>query len=125
MDEQGRVIEYEVKEATREDVIEHLVAVHKLTPAAMVINVLDSQLMRLDPEDRSKKVCPVGLFDYTTDWLVSLETAASKYHVLPFPGSYLQQPLYIIEAFDVCRAAEARWNNNKILKMKEKSNNKS
>jgi len=109
--------DFEVRNATREDVIEHLVAVHKQVPGKMIIDVLDFRPMMIGMN--GEKVCPVTLFDHTSDWLVSLETAAAKYHTMPYPGSYLQQPLYIIEAFDICRGAEARWNNNKMLNIKK------
>lgn len=117
-DDKGSILEYEQRSATKEDVIQHLIQVHKLMPNVLVTDVMSTRLMMLG--EQGEKVCPIGLFDYETDFYVSLETAASKYHVLPYEGAYLDQPLYIIEAFDTCRAAEAKYSNYKMNKMKEK-----
>ena len=117
-DEHGVIQEYEQRNATKEDVIQHLIEVHKLMPNVLVIDVMSTRLMLLGKQ--KEKVCPIGLFDYETDFYVSLETAASKYHVLPYEGAYLDQPLYLIEAFDTCRAAESKYNNAKMNKVKEK-----
>jgi len=112
--------EVERRRVTKEEVINYLIDVHKMTPSLLITDILmNDARMRLG--DRGETVCPICLLDYETDFLVSLETAASKYHSLPFEGAYLDQPLYIIEAFDICRAAEAKYNNYKLNQIKVKT----
>lgn len=120
LDENGEIIEYENRKITKEDVIDYLIQVHKHLPGMLANEVLNTPNMRIE----GKPICPVGLFDYETDFLTSLESAASEYHVLPYDGAYLDQPLYIIEAFDICRATRAKYSNKKMNAMREKAKTK-
>ena len=117
LDDNGEIVDYENRKITKEDVIDYLIQVHQHLPGMLAHEVLTTEKMRID----GKPVCPVGLFDYETDFLTSLESAASEYHVLPYEGAYLDQPQYIIEAFDICRATRAKYSNKKMNQMKEKS----
>lgn len=127
-DESGNVFEWLEREMTKEDMVEHLTKVCNLLPSALIIDLLKHKLMQVGK--RGEFVCPMGLFTEEADWLVSLETAASKYHVLPYPGehggagSYLEQPLFIIEAFDTARSAEAKYTNYKMSKITDNKNQK-
>jgi len=63
-----------------------------------------------------RDICPQSLVQ---DWcvqLMNLENAASRYHVLPLPGSYLEQPPIIIEAFEVVRNAIIEFENEVLKK---------
>jgi|GEM_PF-2764280 len=117
--EAPRVVSCEIKEMTKEDVVKKLVECHGLFPNKLVHDVLFFPHMRMGLNN--EYICPVGLFDYEANTYVALETAASKYHNLPFSGSYLDQPLDIIEAFDTIRAAEARYTNHTMNELKQKS----
>ncbi len=99
--------------------INQLVAAHKLLPNKLVHDVINFPIMSMGANRR--KVCPMGLFDYDSNFYVELETAASKYHVLPYEGAYLDQPEDIIEAFTVIRSAEARYNNYQASLIKQKT----
>jgi len=119
MNEVGAITGVERRYITKEDVIKRLIEFHRHVPNMLAYEVLNLPPMAIE----GKKVCPVGLFDYETDFLTSLESAASEYHTLPYGdwqgNGYLDQPLYIIEAFDVCRSARAKYSNKKMNAMKE------
>ena len=58
------------------------------------------------------EVCPLSLLigreinGIPIDTLVDWETAADQYHTLPFQGSWLDQPLWLIQAFDHIRSGK-------------------
>lgn len=115
-------------ELTKEMVIDKLVALNKLFPNKLPHLLMRTPFMKVEIEgfNDKKEICPIGLFDYEAEFYVSLETAAGKYHTLPYDGGYMEQPLLITEAFDVARSAEARYNNAKMneinSKIKDKKN---
>ena len=117
--EKSELISWERKKCTKEDVIKILLEVHKLLPNKLVHDVMRFPLMRMGL--KHNEVCPMGLFDYDSNFYIELETAASKYHVLPYEGAYLDQPQDIIEAFTVIKAAEARYYNYQSSLIKQKS----
>ena len=67
-------------------------------------------------------LCPQSLLSIECADLVSLENAVSRYHQLPFPGSYLEQPLALIEAFEVIRGAIIGFENEKIKSVTNRDN---
>lgn len=54
-----------------------------------------------------KEVCVTAFGDPELDWLIRLETRAQEYGVLPYDGGQLDQPLYVLEAFDIITIARA------------------
>ena len=119
LDSNGKIVEWEKRMVTKKDVCELIMRVHDFMPNKLVTDVLNSVYLRIGLN--GEPVCAIGLFDPFHEWLVSLETAASKYHVLPFAGGYLDQPEFIIDAFDAIRAAEAKYQNMQLSKMKKAS----
>ena len=121
------IVDIEEVDLTRDMVIDRLVKLNKLFPSELPHVLMKSPFMKVEVEGFGKKleVCPVSLFDYDSEFYVSLETAASKYHVLPYEGGYMDQPLYITEAFDVARSAEARYNNKKMNEVNSKMKDRS
>ncbi len=69
----------------------------------------------------SAEVCPIGFLTEEIEDYVSMENAASKYNSLPFPGNWLDQPLYIIEAFENINVASGHYERDKSNKMKSKA----
>lgn len=68
-------------------------------------------------------LCPQSLLSAECAEVVSLENAVSRYHQLPFPGSYLEQPHALIEAFEIVRGAIISFENDKIKNIKTESTN--
>jgi hypothetical protein len=122
--ESVKIVSSEIKKMNKEDVVKKLIECHEMLPNKLVHDVITFPCMRMGLNNEI--ICPPGLFDYDSDFYVSLETAAGKYHTLPYPGSYLDQPQDIIEAFDTIRSAEARYNNYQmnLIKMKDKETSK-
>lgn len=54
-------------------------------------------------------VCPTNFFDPFLERLLQWESAAREYHTLPYAGGYLDQPLYIIQAFQIIRGARGQY----------------
>ena len=64
-------------------------------------------------------LCPQSLLTAEGAALLSLENAVSRYHTLPFPGSYLEQPLTMIEAFEVIRSTIIDFENRQMREITE------
>lgn len=67
-----------------------------------------------------RQVCPVSLvyeFPYL-DNFVTLESAASEYNTLPYEGGYLDQPLFIMDAFNAVRIARTQYERAQNEKFK-------
>lgn len=107
------------KEVTKEEVIQYYSHVKSLFPNERAFKVWAMPLMRLGL--KNQLICPIPFFDKYLDDIVSWESAADKYGVLPYKGSYLDQPLYVIEGFNICRSAESRYTNTKMKDSKKKS----
>lgn len=74
------------------------------------------------------KVCPISLVAEfpQLDHLVSLESAASQYNQLPYDGGYLDQPIFVIQAFDAVRSARSEYERdyNQRIESKRKKEEK-
>jgi hypothetical protein len=46
--------------------------------------------------------------------LIDLEDSCFSYHCLPYEGGLLDQPLYLIEAFNVIRSEKNKYDNKKF-----------
>ena len=69
------------------------------------------------------KICPQSLVDLSSIKMINLENACSKYHVLPYPGSYLEQPQIIIDCFEIIRSTTIQFENERIEKITNKGGN--
>lgn len=114
-----------LKEITKEELIDYYTQIRSLFPNERAYKVWFMPLMRIGP--KNQPVCPVAFFSKKLNDIVSWESAADKYGVLPYKGSYLDQPLYVIEGFDICREAASKYTNSKMeeSKKKNKDNNSS
>ncbi|RME09147.1 MAG: hypothetical protein D6816_04690 [Bacteroidetes bacterium] len=54
------------------------------------------------------KECPESLITIETRWLIQLVQAAHEYHSFPFPGSYVEQPVFFIEACSIVSREKER-----------------
>lgn len=121
------IIGKESRVITKMDVINQLEEIHNRFPNKLVHELLKTPFLmyKTDKSERPVSVCPISLFDPESEYYVSLETAAGKYHTLPygdmFGCGYLDQPLYIVQAFDAARSAEARYNNIKMNRISKDS----
>jgi hypothetical protein len=66
-------------------------------------------------------LCLASLVDVNALQLMSLENAISKYHQLPYPGSYLEQPKGMLDAFDIIRGAIISYENKMLENAKSES----
>ncbi len=116
--QQKQFVEWEEADASAEEVIEHFIKVHALYPNLLPTEILLLPLMRLGV--KGEAVCPVGLLTYKANWFTELESAAEKYKTLPFNGNWLDQPQYIIDAFNTIRGAESKYMSKKLKSKKGK-----
>ena len=49
------------------------------------------------------EICITGFVDFEIGTLIDLENACNTYHVLPYSGGLLDQPLLLLEAFGLVR----------------------
>jgi hypothetical protein len=120
-------MEFVKTEATKEDVIEYFSIVRDMLPNERAFKVWMMDIMRLGVTKKGsggKPICPVAFFTKRLRDIADWESAANKYGVLPFEGSYLDQPLYVIQGFNVIRAADSLYNSKKMKEM-DKQNKKS
>jgi hypothetical protein len=111
-------------EATKEDVIGYYTKIRDILPNERAFNVWKMDIMRLGMTQHGrggKPICPVPFFTKKLQDIVKWESAANKYGVLPYRGAYLDQPLYVIEGFDVVRAADNLYNAKRMKEMKKKN----
>lgn len=110
-----------LKEVTEEELINYYSQIRSLFPNERAYKVWFMPLMRIGP--KNQPICPVAFFNKKLNDIVNWESAANKYGVLPFEGSYLSQPLYVIEGFDICREAESKYTNSKMENSKKENKN--
>lgn len=111
------------KEATKQDVIDYYSIVRDLLPNERAFKVWMMDFMRLGKG--GKPICPIPFFKQELRNIVDWESAAGKYNSLPFEGSYLDQPLFVIEGFNIVRAAENLYNSKKMEETKKKNQSNS
>lgn len=112
------------KEVGKEELIEYYSKVRGLLPNERAFKVWMMDFMRLGGEKGGKPICPVPFFTKRINDLAEWESAASKYNSLPFKGGFLDQPLFVIEAFNVIRAADNLYNSKKMENMKKAGKSK-
>lgn len=69
------------------------------------------------------ELCPEAIkvkSEYLAE-LFEMEARASEYHVLPFPGSQLDQPALIVEAFDAIRMGRNLFHSQKMRDIAKKT----
>lgn len=131
-DEQGREIEgaYSQRKCDREEAINVLAEIAKKQPSRSVFDIWKSYFIRYigtrwDEESEkwvSAEVCPIGLITEESESFISMEASASKYNSLPFEGSWLDQPQFIIEAFEAVAIGNGHFERDRMNKMKRESN---
>lgn len=105
------------REVSKEELIEYFGQIRELFPNERAFKVWAMPLMRLGLDNQL--ICPLPFFTKKLNDIVSWESAADKYSVLPYEGAYLDQPLYVIEGFNICRSAESKYTNTKMKKSKK------
>ena len=93
--------EAEERLVSREEFIEILEYIQELKPNMPLFEIIRTYFRS------PKEVCVTAFGDPDLDWLIKLETRAQEYGVLPYEGGQLDQPLYILQAFDMISIARA------------------
>lgn len=70
-----------------------------------------------------REVCLVGIFAYMPEYeyLMRMESSCYEYHVLPYAGGWLDQPLILVEIFETIRGARVEYDlyRHKLLQAKQ------
>jgi len=69
-------------------------------------------------------VCAASFINQFHSWIARLESTCSAYHVLPYPGGLVSQPVWMIEGFEVIRRARDDYYSWKMRRMRSKSKGK-
>lgn len=65
-------------------------------------------------------VCAASFINQLHSWIARLESTCTAYHVLPYPGGLVAQPLWLIEGFEVIRRARDDYYSWKMRKLRPK-----
>lgn len=81
------------------------------TPAFEIL--INKYIIFADGKDR--EICPIGLIDDTTGWLLELEAMCSEYKTLPFnPPTLDSQPRWVVDAFITIMSAKNKYMERKF-----------
>jgi len=69
-----------------------------------------------------KELCVTAFGDPEFEMLVKMESRASEYHVLPFEGGQLDQPLVVLEAMDIIARTSILYQIQKEVNLEEATN---
>lgn len=95
-----------------DDLFEELVKVHQEAPDAPLFDLL----MTFYPQ-----VCPTGIIDPIYNEIVTMEERTQKYGIFPYAGGQLDQPVKMLEAFDIIRSAIAMFHKKRDQEMDRES----
>lgn len=93
-----------IEKLSVDDLFEELVKIHFEAPEAPLLDLL----MTFYPQ-----VCPTGIIDPVYNEIVIWEERTQKYGIFPYTGGQLDQPLKMMEAFDVIRSSVAQFNKKR------------
>ena len=74
----------------------------------------------------NKEVCCTAFVDMEMGTMIDMESACAAYNQLPYDGGFLDQPIRLMEAFDIIRGERQRFENVEADKLlsEAKSKNK-
>lgn len=64
-----------------------------------------------------KEVCLTAYVDFELGELVDLEDSCHNYHCLPYDGGLFDQPIYLLQAFNVIRGEKNKYEKIKADKL--------
>ncbi len=117
LDEQGKTVRDNIKheDMTVDRFFEEISRIQIFFPEKDIVSLIFGTYRGL---------CLQSLIEYNAVELMNLENAASRYHNLPYKGAYTDQPVIIIDAFEIIRSAIIRFEND-LMKEAQKSAEKS
>lgn len=117
---------FSVKDCTKSELIDIMVRISRKQPSRPIFDIWKAYFrryigIRWDKDTKKylpAEVCPIGLLTNEIEQYISMEIAASNYNSLPYEGSWLDQPLKVIEAFDAISIGKGHFDKMKINKMR-------
>jgi len=112
--QRSRPISSEEKEFTEEDLLDWLYDLQENNfPDAPAFELLQRFIKKPGAFEKGE-VCLTGLIDFELGEIIDLESACHNYHCLPYAGGLFDQPIKLIETFNVIRATRNKYDNLKI-----------
>lgn len=108
-------MEFVLSKATVDDVLERVEAVADEFPDLPVFKVVQKFF------SSPREVCCTALVDPWINWLIDLEAACTAYNTLPYPGGWLDQPLWVIEIFNEIRSVKNQFEASRMDEISKSS----
>jgi hypothetical protein len=89
---------YETRQLDEKELLDQIEEYQDIFPSMPSFDILTKFFSSPRP------VCPTSLVDWQTRQLLEIESGCKEYHALPYEGGLMDQPVWLLEAFDIIRS---------------------
>ena len=108
-------VEPKEEKLTGDDLIDELSRISLLIPDAPIFKLLGAHYQY------PTEVCVTGLLGPMFNDIYLWEERSEKYGVFPFTGGQLDQPIAMLEAFDIIRSATSQFNRDRMIEVEDEA----
>jgi len=104
---------------------DELSRISEVFPEKPVFELFQTYFGKIETKDEEgkevmKEVCPTGIADVEWNYVIEMENKMREYHVAPFAGGLLDQPMLFLEVSDVIMETRAKYMKRKQQEIQDK-----